>query len=67
MLSLSGVQIKKVRKMSAQEMDDEGWSGSPPSVLVLSNGMLLYPSRDGEGNGPGAFFITTGDGNTLVF
>jgi len=55
-----GRRIVEVRAMSARELEAEGW---PPDetvpVLVLDNGAILFPSRDEEGNGPGALFGAT--------
>lgn len=51
-----GVKIKEVRAMTKQEMLDEGWEYSHydiPAVIVLSNGVIIYPMADPEGNGPG--------------
>ena len=43
--------------MTKKELDAEGWEGhDAPAVLILSDGSKLYPSRDSEGNGPGALF-----------
>ena len=59
-VDLVGRRIVEVRAMSAPELEAEGW---PPDetvpVLVLDNGTLLFPSRDDEGNGPGALFGAT--------
>jgi hypothetical protein len=59
-VALVGRRIVEVRAMSARELEAEGW---PPdetvSVLVLDNGAILFPSRDEEGNGPGALFGAT--------
>ena len=58
MNEITGATIKKVRKMTKAEMTVEGWDPllAPPPVLVLSNGVKIYPSQDDEGNGPGAIF-----------
>mgnify|MGYP003149022956 CR=1 FL=1 len=58
MNEITGATIKKVRKMTKAEMTVEGWDPllAPPTVLVLSNGVKIYPSQDDEGNGPGAIF-----------
>ena len=59
-VALTGRRIVEVRTMSKRELEAEGW---PPDetvpVLVLDNGTLLFPSRDEEGNGPGALFGAT--------
>jgi hypothetical protein len=55
-----GATIVTVRPMTKAEADVEGWSitgrHGAPFVVVLSTGAVLYPSRDDEGNGPGALF-----------
>ena len=51
-----GAKIVKVRSMTAKEMKDECWEGRPATAIELDNGIILYPSRDEEGNGPGALF-----------
>lgn len=58
--TITGRRIVEVRAMSARELEAEGW---PPDetvpVLVLDNGAIIFPSRDEEGNGPGALFGAT--------
>jgi hypothetical protein len=55
-----GQTVVAVRPMAASELAREGWEANrrhgTPMVVVLSSGALLYPSRDDEGNGPGALF-----------
>lgn len=57
---LVGVKVKCVREMTKKEMENEGWEGwhrtSAPTVIEFTNGILVYPSQDPEGNGPGALF-----------
>lgn len=55
-----GRTITKVRWMTKEEMDKQGWY-SRAAVLELDNGDYLYASQDEEGNGPGALF-----GSSLV-
>lgn len=59
-IALVGRRIVEVRAMNKHELEAEGW---PPDetvpVLVLDNGTILFPSRDEEGNGPGALFGAT--------
>jgi len=59
---LVGRTIVEVRPMTDEEKYAEGWEhfvGSP-LVLILDNGLKLYPSEDEEGNGPGALFGAKG-------
>jgi len=57
---LVGRRIVALRAMGARELEAEGWSPDKITpVLVLDDGTILFPSRDGEGNGPGALFGAT--------
>lgn len=52
-----GQTITDVRHLTQAEMIEQGWQGEePPVCLVLGNGIILFPSRDEEGNGPGVLF-----------
>jgi hypothetical protein len=52
-----GSTITEIRPMTKQEMDNEGWQKREiPMCLVLSSGVILYPSQDTEGNDAGALF-----------
>ncbi len=53
--SIAGLKITRVRRMNQYEMEHEGWE-RPTTVLELEDGSILFPSRDDEGNGPGALF-----------
>ena len=58
--SIVGASVKKVREMSANELEMFGWEdryGSVPMVIELSNGQALIPSMDPEGNGAGHIFL----------
>ncbi len=50
--------------MSQEEADHFGWY-SRSVVIELDNGVLLWPSRDDEGNDAGAIFTTDPKGSTL--
>jgi hypothetical protein len=63
---LVGRTIKQVRKMTAKELEAEGWEGDHALVIELDNGTLVYPSRDDEGNGPGALFGSANGVNFYV-
>lgn len=58
---LRGCKIKDIRPMTAAELEENGWDdpgmGAKPMVIVLSDGTLLYPSCDSEGNAPGVLFF----------
>ena len=61
--NLEGAKIVKIRDMTKKEADNEGWDlrHNGCRVIELDNGVCLYPSRDYEGNGPGALFFTNKD------
>jgi len=65
-----GRKIVAVRAMTDDEWENEGWDKdrfNPGCVLVLDDGTCLYPSRDTEGNGPGAIFGSHGEYNFILF
>ena len=50
-------KIKCIRPMTKEEYEFEGWDGSTHAqVIELTNGILIYASKDGEGNAPGVLF-----------
>ena len=57
---LVGASVSNVCKMSAEGLKANGWDDNrgfnPVYVIELDNGVALYPSRDGEGNGGGVLF-----------
>ncbi len=56
--SVVGRRIVEVRPLTAAECErsfGDTWNEAGV-VLVLDNGIELFPSRDPEGNGPGAMF-----------
>ena len=66
-VAVKGQRIVEIRPMTKKELEFEGWDPacgmhSPPLMLVLENGLRLYASQDDEGNGPGAFFGLTEEG-----
>lgn len=66
--TMVGRVIKEVRRMKPSELAVEGWENDrrgSPAVLVLDDGSKVYPSRDSEGNGPGALFGADPDGKTF--
>lgn len=63
-----GQRIVALRHLTATELEAEGWedyAGEAATVIVLENGVVLYPSADEEGNGPGALFANA-YGRTLL-
>jgi len=62
--TILGATVTGIRNMTKQELNEEGWDFSQPEstiVLVFSDGTILYPSADWEGNGPGVLFGKQGD------
>lgn len=54
---LVGRKIVAVRYMTEAEVEELGWYGSAV-VVILDNGLALFPSSDDEGNDAGALFTT---------
>ena len=63
---LKGRTIVDVRYLTNQEMKGMGWHNKS-IVLELSDGSLLFPSRDDEGNDAGALFGQSPDNKSLTF
>lgn len=64
-----GQKIVGVRELSRGEMAVLGWDVGQHDLcvaLVLSDGSLVYASRDYEGNGPGALFGNLRTGESFV-
>jgi hypothetical protein len=59
-----GRKIVGARYMTRAEADAIGWRARAV-VLMLDNGMLLYPSTDDEGNEAGALFTTHKEHDTF--
>ena len=61
-----GLRITGFRPMTVEECEERYWPSdkwSRPIAIELEDGSFIYPSRDPEGNGPGAFFIVDTDGS----
>lgn len=54
-----GLLIKEIGVLSEAKMRNEGWF-MRPYALQLSDGSLLYPSKDDEGNNAGTIAILPG-------
>jgi hypothetical protein len=64
-----GAKIVKVRKMTEEELEAEGWDDCGRKIataLVLSTGAVIYASSDDEGNGPGTIFGKRGKSSFYV-
>lgn len=57
---LEGRTIKRVRYLDEDELRSLYWV-STAIVLELDNGVLVFPSRDDEGNDAGALYTTDED------
>ena len=65
--NLSGKIIQRVRRMSPAELEANYWyPDSEALVIELTDGTLLYPSQDEEGNGPGVLFAQTAEGQVIT-
>lgn len=58
--ALIGRTVMDVRAMYPEEMELFMWHGEPGSVIILSDGGLVIPMRDEEGNGKGALMVQEG-------
>tara|TARA_B100000131_G_scaffold322540_1_gene376836 strand:+ start:6909 stop:7166 length:258 start_codon:yes stop_codon:yes gene_type:complete len=62
---LVGKTIKHIRYLNDEEMDAFAWYHRP-IVIVFTDGSLLIPQQDDEGNDGGAMFFQDKDGNQDV-
>lgn len=61
---LVGRRIVGARYLSSSEAEKLGWN-SRSVVFELDNGVLIFPSRDDEGNDAGSLFTTHPTFDTL--
>ena len=61
---LVGRKVVAVRYMTTEEAEAHGWV-SRPLVIQLDNGLIVYPSRDDEGNDGGALFTNDNGLDTI--
>jgi len=59
--TIDGARIVGTRALTQVEVDNELWPETTVA-LELENGIVLFASRDPEGNGPGALFGQYKDG-----
>jgi len=64
--TLVGQKIKAIRLQTDEEMDFEDWD-EKATVIELESGVLIYPSRDDEGNSSGTLFMRLGDQGGYLF
>jgi hypothetical protein len=63
--ALKGKTVQMVRYMSKEEAEDMGWY-SRPVVIQFTDGTLMFPSADDEGNDGGAFFGQSPSGKDIT-
>jgi hypothetical protein len=66
MKALVGTTVVAVRDMTPEEIRREGWDYAG-TVIELSDGTTIFPSRDGECNGPGVLIGYKGREGFYVF
>lgn len=66
--TITGRRIAGIRPLTRDDLESEGWSerNTTHFAIVLDDGTLIYASRDPEGNGPGALFGRTPDGEHIT-
>lgn len=70
MTDLETQSVQEIRQMTDAELEREGWDhhrGKTPTVIVFEDGTKIYPSKDPEGNGPGALFGINTDDEAFIF
>lgn len=53
---LEGKRVRRLRPLTRDEMQEQGWQGGDVTAIEFSDGTLVFASRDHEGNAPGALF-----------
>ena len=61
---LKGKTVDYVRYLTAEEMKGLGWDNAT-IVIFFTDKSYVFPSRDDEGNGPGALFTSDDNEPTL--
>ena len=64
--NLKGKTVASVRYFSQEEMEMMGWY-KRPIVIQFTDGTIIFPSMDDEGNDGGALFGQTKNGDDLTF
>jgi hypothetical protein len=64
--NLKGKTIKKCRYMTKKEQESMMWYNRA-LVIEFTDGSLIFPSKDDEGNDAGALFGQTNQGDDLTF
>jgi len=63
--SLKGKTVRKARYMTKAEAEDMGWY-SRCVVIEFTDGTLIFPSADDEGNDGGAMFGQSPEGKDIT-
>lgn len=66
MSEIVGQKIVQVRTLTQSELDAEGWWLGIVTAIILENGIVLYASRDEEGNEPGVIFYHDAQDKTYM-
>lgn len=53
--AMEGAIVKEVRWMTQEEVENNGWLSSAPTI-IFTNGLVITASMDDEGNDAGALF-----------
>jgi hypothetical protein len=61
---LKGKVVAEVRYLTDDEIEEEGFDAYPVAIF-FTDGTYVFPSKDDEGNGPGALF-TSDDNNPIL-
>lgn len=70
--SLEGKTVKCLRSMTREELESEDWEDCvnirhpAPPCIEFTDGTVVYPSCDREGNSPGVLFGTQPNGQGFV-
>jgi hypothetical protein len=63
---LVGKRVAQVRLMADEDKQDFGWEPRDVAVeIIMSDGTVIIPSQDPEGNGAGHLFIFTDEGGDV--
>lgn len=60
----AGKVVSEVRKLTKVEIDSEEWEEGT-TAIEFTDGTIVYPSRDDEGNGAGTMFMKDKKGKSF--
>lgn len=64
--NLKGKVVQSVRYLSKEEQEEMDWYNRP-IVISFTDGTIIFPSQDDEGNDGGALFGQSSKGEELTF